>query len=372
MSSLVLDTPMATAASLPPTFHALMAMKTGSSFAETATLMELPMPSVGPGEALVRVAYAGVNGGCETFRARGEYAFAGNKDEKNGFALGAEGVGIVAAVGEGLQNVRVGDAVCFVGSAFAEYSKVQAQSLWLVPEAAPQYVGLRISALTSCAMLEQTGRLQTGETVLVTAAAGGAGHFAVQIAKLAGCTVIGTCSSAEKAAALQMLGCDHIINYRTQDVGLELARIAPSGIDVILEGVGGAMLQTALNALAPNGRLLQIGYISRYPHNPDAAKEATWHSEDSAALFWKAETVHRGGQTIYGNAWPKDFAALAGCKDRVLGLHAQGKLLSLVDEAENFRGLSRVAHAIDYMLTGKAIGKVVVRIDEFSKAISRL
>merc|ERR1712048_236906 len=97
-----------------------------------------------------------------------------------------------------------------------------------------------------------------GETVLVTAAAGGAGHFAVQIAKLAGCTVIGTRSSVEKAAVLQKFGCDHIINHRTQDVAVELTKIEPSGVDVILEGVGGEMLQTALNALAPKGRLLQI------------------------------------------------------------------------------------------------------------------
>jgi len=330
------------------------------------------MPAVGPGEALVRVAYAGVNAGCETFRARGEYAFAGNKNEEAGFALGAEGVGIVATIGEGVQNVQVGDAVCFVGGGFAEYSKVQAQTLMIIPEAAPEYVGLRISALTSCAMLEETGRIQKGEIVLVTAAAGGAGHFAVQIAKLAGCTVIGTCSSVEKAAVLQKLGCDHIINYRTQNVASELTRIAPSGVDVILEGVGGEMLQTALNALAPKGRLLQIGYFSEYPHNPNRAEEASKHSEDSASLFWKAQTVHRGEQTIYGNAWPKDFSKLAGCKNRVLSLHAEGKLVSLVDVAKDFCGLSAVSDAIDYMLTGKAIGKVVVRIDGFSKVKSQL
>ena len=174
-------------------------------------------------------------------------------------------------------------------------------------------VGLRISALTACAMLEKTGRLQAGETVLVTAAAGGAGHFAVQFAKLAGCTVIGTTSSAEKAAALCKLGCDYIINHRTQDVAGKLAKFAPGGLDAVLEGVGGDLLKTALAALAPTGRLLQVGYISEYPHNPDAGAESAKHGVDTASLFWKSETVQRGEQTIYGNAWPKDFAAVAGC-----------------------------------------------------------
>ena len=128
---------------------------------------------------------------------------------------------------------------------------VAAKGLWRVPEATSEYVGLRISALTACAMLEQTGKLQPGETVLVTAAAGGAGHFAVQFAKLAGCTVIGTCSSAQKAEVLCALGCDYIINYKTQDVNEKLAKLAPAGLDAVLEGVGGSMLQAAL--ANPNG-----------------------------------------------------------------------------------------------------------------------
>ena len=77
-----------------------------------------------------------------------------------------------------MEEVAVGDAVCFVGGAFAEYSVVKSQGLWVIPEAAAEYVGLRISALTSCAMLEETGKLQQGETVLVTAAGGGAGDAA--------------------------------------------------------------------------------------------------------------------------------------------------------------------------------------------------
>eukprot|EP00537_Pseudo-nitzschia_pungens_P012817 CAMPEP_0172385572 /NCGR_PEP_ID=MMETSP1061-20121228/3236_1 /TAXON_ID=37318 /ORGANISM="Pseudo-nitzschia pungens, Strain cf. pungens" /LENGTH=380 /DNA_ID=CAMNT_0013114655 /DNA_START=110 /DNA_END=1252 /DNA_ORIENTATION=- len=346
---------------VPKVFRALVAGSAGDSFSDVATVVELDVPEPKSDEALIRVAYAGVNGGCETFRARGEHSFAGNKDATN-FRLGAEGVGHVVAVGSEVENVSVGDAVCFVGSAFSEYTTSKASMLWVVPEATPEFVGLRISALTSCAMLEQTGKIQPGETVLITAAAGGAGHFAVQFAKLAGCQVIGTCGSDEKARVLETLGCDHVINYKTKDVEAELRRIAPDGLDVVLEGVGGVMLKTALECLAPEGRLLQIGYISEYPHNDAGANENAKHDLDTPELFWKSQTIRRGRQTIYGNAWPKDFGLVASSKNRVLDLYAENKLQSIVDKSPEFVGLESVSDAINHMLSGKTIGKVVVKI----------
>jgi len=346
---------------IPKSYRALVAQSVGESFSQVATIKDLPIPNVGTDEALIRVMYAGVNGGCETFRARGEHAFIGNAQDSD-FGLGAEGVGIIAAVGSDVTNVKVGDAVCFVGSAFAEYTKCKANTLWNIPEPLPEYVGLRISGLTACAMLEGTGKLKKGEKVLITAAAGGAGHFAVQFAKLAGCEVCGTCGSDEKAAVLEKLGCDHVINYKTQDVDAELKRFAPNGLDAVLEGVGGEMLQIALQNLGSAGRLLQVGYISEYPHNPEAAAQTSKNEVNAAELFWKSQTIQRGEQTIYGNAWPKDYGAVAEKKDRVLGLFADGKIKSIVDETSEFEGLESVSDAIEHMLGGKTIGKVIVKI----------
>ena len=192
-------------APLPPTYRALLARSVGDQFRDVAEIAELPLRAPAAGEVLVKVMYAGVNGGCETFRARGEFAFASNR-EASEFALGAEGVGVVAAIGDGVESVQIGDAVCFVGGGFSEYTLAKAQMLWKVPAPTAEMAALRISALTACAMMDITGKVRAGETVLVTAAAGGAGHFAVQFAKMAGCTVIGTCSSAEKARALCKLG----------------------------------------------------------------------------------------------------------------------------------------------------------------------
>lgn len=353
---------------LPNTYQALVAEGTGQSFSQVAQVRTLPTPDIEKDEALVKVKYAGVNGGCETFRARGEHAFESNGEATatEPFGLGAEGVGIVAAVGSDVSDLEIGDPVCFAGQGFAEYSKCKASSLWKLPgdEALPEHVGLRVSGLTACAMLEQTGKLQQGETILITAAAGGAGHFAVQFAKLAGCVVIGTCGSPQKEEVLKSLGCDFVINYKSQDVAAELKRLAPNGLDAVLEGVGGSMLQIALDNLAPAGRLLQIGYISEYPHNPDAELESSKNELNAAEIFWKSQTIQRGKQMIYGNAWPKDFAVIGLCKDRVLGLFAEGKLKSVVDDtADEFVGLGSVSKAINHMLSGKTVGKVVVKID---------
>jgi NADPH-dependent curcumin reductase CurA len=346
---------------IPKSYRALVAQSVGESFSEVAIVKDIPTPYLSSDEALIRVTYAGVNGGCETFRARGEHAFIGNAQVTD-FGLGAEGVGVVVAVGSDVTNVEVGDAVCFVGSAFAEYSKCKASTLWNIPEPLPEYVGLRISGLTACAMLEETGKLKKGEKVLITAAAGGAGHFAVQFAKLAGCEVCGTCGSDAKAEVLKRLGCDKVINYKTQDVNAELKRFAPDGLDVVLEGVGGKMFQIALQNLEPKGRLLQIGYISEYPHNPEAAAESSNNEVNASELFWKSQTIQRGQQTIYGNAWPKDYNTVLTKKDRVLGLFAEGKLQSIVDETATFEGLDSVSDAIEHMLSGKTTGKVVVKL----------
>jgi len=347
---------------LPAKYNALVAGSTGSSFSEVAKVISVDMPTLQPDEALIEVRYAGVNGGCETFRARGDHLFAQNKDIVD-FALGAEGVGVVAAVGGDVRDVAVGDSVCFVNAAFAEYSTAKASTLWKIPEASPEYVGLRISALTSCAMLEETGNLQAGETVLVTAAAGGAGHFAVQLAKLRGAVVVGTCSSEKKAAVLRALGCDHVVNYKELQ-GCTLAeafrKVCPQGFDVVLEGVGGAMLKASLEALGPKGRLLQIGYISEYPHNGGAEQEAAQHDLEAGDLFWKRKTVQRGEQVIIGNAWP-DFSKVATSKGRVLSLFRDGQLRSIVDEVP-FDGLASVSTALDHMLSGNTVGKVVVKI----------
>ena len=279
---------------LPDSFQALYGKRIGQSFREVAEIRTIDMAEISPqvGEVVVKVLFAGINGGCETFRARGDHIFAGNRNCPNGFPLGAEGSGIVVALGSGVSNVAVGSHVSFLGSAFAEYVRLRADGLIVVPDATAETAALRISGVTACGVLH-TGQAKAGDVVLITAAAGASGHFAVQLAKQAGCTVVGTCSSDDKARCaacirrtarrraarharatraraaagrlLCELGCDDIVNVAKRDLPAAVGRRHPGGVDVLLDHVGGPLLAAGLACLREGGRAVLVGYIRPAP-----------------------------------------------------------------------------------------------------------
>lgn len=316
--------------------------------------MQMP----GEGEALVQVKYAGINGGCETFRARGEEGFESNKDLTDGFKLGAEGVGVVVRTGPGVENVAPGDNVLFIGGAFAEYSVVNAAMLAKVKEASKEAVALRVSGTTGWGAVMSGGKAQKRQVVLVTAGAGAAGSFAVQYAKKAGCEVVATTSSKEKAVALCKLGCDQIINYKTRDVDEALKSKYPEGVDLVIEHVGGKMLQTAINNCKKGGKVIIVGYISQYPHNPESERDGTML--DLSKLMWKRGVQDVNGVTVSGAIYDSMDDVRKGAK-LVVDDFERGELKSLVD-AREFKGLESIPDAIEHMLSGTTIGKVVVEI----------
>ena len=194
--------------------------------------------------------------------------------------LGCEGVGTVVAAGADPKSVsgydfKVGDAVMWFGyaSSFREYVVLEANppfttgqesqlGPWKVPSPTPEWTVFPCSALTAIGGLELEGHISAGMDVLVTGAAGGTGHVAVQWAKkIWGARVAGTCGSAEKASLLEGLGCDVTVNYRTQDVAAALKAEFPQGFDLIYEGVGGRIGNIARRLLADDGFLVQIGYV---------------------------------------------------------------------------------------------------------------
>ncbi|GAB4813339.1 hypothetical protein N2152v2_000385 [Parachlorella kessleri] len=411
---------------LPSSYRRLVARRTGDTFRDVAEMEEAPLPTPGEAEVLVRVLYAGVNGGCETFRCRGEYAFARNKGLPF-FPLGAEGAGEVVAVGEGVTNLAVGQHVTFVGGGFSEYVIAKAAACWPIKEATPEAVALTISGTVAATALHAVAGLQRGESLLVTAAAGATGHFAVQLGLLAGCHVVATCGGPKKAARLRELGVHRVIDYTEEDVGLVLRSEYPQGVNVIYEGVGGPLQRTAYASLAPAGRMLQVGYISEYPHalgatsssgsrrragaqdstvqrdsnagvdgsgdqrqahqyqepsqgaetlpppetaaldapGPTLARGASTPDElpPNAELFWKGLVVEgQSGRTVFGQVWPKDRADTLRCKALVFDLHAAGQLQAWVDRTAGFEGVESIPDAVEYMLSGCCVGKVVVRL----------
>jgi prostaglandin reductase 3 len=380
----------------PPTFRRLLGTCVPApDFRSAAEVVEVPWVDPGPGEVAVRVAWAGVNGGCETFRVRAEAGtpFAAGSSAAAPVLLGAEGVGVVAAVGRGVTSLSVGDAVAVSGAhAFSECviaPAAQCARLAGVGGPTPAACALALSGVTAAVALDTCGvggpdgspPLSADDAVLVTAAAGGTGHLAAQLAAGAGAAVFATAGGPAKAAALRDLLSPwaprvRVIDYTTEDVGSVLSTECPQGLSVVYEGVGGALRATAAAALAPGGRLLAVGHISEYPNastaRPESVRAATGGGETpSPALppahdaFWGGRTVDLGGgRTLYGNIWSgADARAIARARRRVFGLHAEGKLRVLIDQPIGV-GLGAAAGAVERLMSGASVGKVVLQVWE--------
>ena len=331
-----------------PTFRKLVATELTPDFRQSAQIVEEDAPSPGPGEVLVRNRVAGVNASDVNMTA-GRY----QPGVPPPFDLGFEAAGTVEAVGEGVEHLAVGDAVAhsLLGSGFRTHAVLPAKLAVPVPEASPEALSILVSGLTASIALEQVGEIREGETVLVTAAAGGTGQYAVQLAKRAGCRVLGTCSSDEKAALLRSLGCDRPINYRTENVKRVLKEEAPDGLDVVYDGVGGELFDLALRALAVKGRLLSIGFVGEYVDGPERITDVRVYHR----LLAKSASVRGFFLPHYGRHFREHM-------QRLFGLVRSGELQVAIDPAE-FRGLEAVPDAVEHLHSGKSQGKVVVWLD---------
>jgi NADPH:quinone reductase-like Zn-dependent oxidoreductase len=205
-------------------------------------LEDVPAPTAGPGELLVRTEAIGVT--LPVVRKVTEAA--------EPIPLGGEVAGEVVAVGAGVTRFRAGDRVtglCF-GHGYADYAPLLEAMATPVPEGASAVdaVALVRSGLIALGALE-AARPAPGESVLVTAAAGGVGHLAVQLARLRGASrVMGAVSASGKKEFVRSLGADAVITYDTADWG--------TPVDYALDAVGGDLLTPAIAALAAGGRLV--------------------------------------------------------------------------------------------------------------------
>ncbi|GAA0911381.1 zinc-binding dehydrogenase [Virgisporangium aurantiacum] len=223
---------------------------------------DVPVPSPGPGEVLVRVTAAGVNF-VDVAQSRG--TFAGGPQPP--YLAGIEGAGEVVAVGAGVTGPEPGDHVvgaAIAGGAFAEYMVLPAAAAVPVPAgwADEQALGLVVNWPTALAALRPLGGIAAGQTVLIHAAAGGTGQAAVTMAKHYGATVIAA-ASPEKHEVVRALGADHVVDSRESgaDLAAEVLRLtAGAGVDLVLESVGGATFDASLAATKRvTGRVVVYG-----------------------------------------------------------------------------------------------------------------
>lgn len=227
---------------------------------EAMQLREIAVPTPAAGEARLKVAYVGMN----PFDAMARAGKIGFMPITFPFTPGLEHTGIVDAVGDGVKESLIGQRVISRANfgAYAEYSIAKAAMLLPLDARIDLKTGCvyRGCSFTAWHALYKAGRLQPGETCLLHSAAGPIGILATQIAKGAGCTVIGLAGGADKVSFAQTFGADHVFDY-TQDDWADQVRAATGGrgVDVIVDGNGGPNAAHNIGVLAPMGRLVYIG-----------------------------------------------------------------------------------------------------------------
>ena len=229
--------------------------------AENLLVTEVEAPRPGDGEALVEIAYAGLNF-FDTLIIEGKYQVKPTPP----FSPGGEFSGRVVALGPGAQGSEVGDrvmGVCSYGAA-AEQIAIPTSRLVKIPDglALDKAAGLSVTYGTSMHALKQRAEMKAGETLFVLGASGGVGLAAVEIGKAMGARVIAGASSEEKLAFTRRYGAAETINTAGDDMRARLKELAPKGVDVVYDPVGGALTEAALRSLAWKGRLLVIGFAS--------------------------------------------------------------------------------------------------------------
>lgn len=246
--------------------------------------VDRPVPSIG--QVLIEVHAAGVNPADQMNRQQGTFA------RGSSFTLGWDVSGVVAQVGPGVTLFQPGDEVFGLlpfphgAGAYAEYVLAPARALVRKPEQIDHIsaAALPLAALTAWQALVETAGVHEGSRVLITGAAGGVGHLAVQIAKARGAHVIAL-ASADSAEALVALGADEVVDYRSADF-TEVV----SDVDVVLEVLGGDYPQRAVSVLREGGTL-----VSTLPQSlPPAIEAATAKGVRLAGLFVESDRLGLG------------------------------------------------------------------------------
>lgn len=332
---------------LPKTYRKLVVTNPGPDIGHATEIVAAPLPTPAADEILIRNLYAGV-GASDPVAASGGYGMSAVP-----FDLGVESAGEIVAVGGAVEHLKAGDhALAFsFGGAYSEYRLVHARQAFSIPEATAEITSAFVAGMTAIIGLQVAGEMRRDETVLVTAAAGGVGSYAVQLAKLAGNHVIGTCGDGAKARWLEELGCDRAINYRSEDVDAVLTKEYPHGIDLAFESVGRKMFDTALNHLATFGRLVCIGAVSEYGDG------LNWESVEAVRVYGRLLAT---SSSIRGCYLPHYAAQIPQYMDKLLALLRDGKIKAAIDPT-GFHGIESVKAAIDHLARGKNRGKVLVR-----------
>lgn len=308
-------------------------------------LRDADVPVPGPGQVLLRVAACGV-GYVDALVALGRYQVKPPLPHVPGQEVG----GTVAALGEGVQGLAVGDRVmATVRGGFAEFACAAEADTWPLPPTLTleQAAVFRLNHLTALHALRDRARLARGERLLVLGAAGGVGLAAVQLGRLMGAEVIAAASTEAKRAHALAHGAHAVVDTQPEGWRDRLkAACGGRGPDVVLDPVCGPLFEPAFRSLAWTGRHLVVGFVG----GPIPALKANLPLMKGAALV---------GVDVRQFALFEPQAARAHV-DQLLAWAAEGRLLPPVGRAF---GLADFAAALGYALSGQGLGKTVLRVD---------
>lgn len=310
---------------------------------EVLQITDRPMPQPGHGEIVLRVAWAGVNRPDALQRA-GNYAPPPGASDLPGL----EASGIVAAVGPGVSDWRVGDRACALlpGGGYAEYVATPAAHALPVPKGLDlkQAACLPETFFTVWTNVFMRGGLQAGERFLVHGGSSGIGTTAIQLARAFGARVFVTAGSAEKCAACLELGAERAINYRDEDF-VDVLR-GEGGANLILDMVGGPYIPRNIKALADDGRLVQIAFL-----------QGPVSELNFAQIMVRRLTVT--GSTLRPQSVAAKAAIAEELRAKVWPLLDQGRIKPVMDSAFP---LADAAGAHARMESSAHIGKIVLDV----------
>lgn len=327
--------------SLPAAMRAVEISRPGGP--EVLRVTEVPVPKPGQGQILIEVAYAGVNRPDALQRA-GAYAPPPSASPLPGL----EAAGRVAAVGPGVSEWSVGDEVCALlpGGGYAEYVVTPAAHALPVPNG----LGLKEAAclpetfFTVWTNVFERGGLKAGERFLVHGGSSGIGTTAIQLASAFGARVFATAGSAGKCAVCTELGAERAVNYRAEDF-VEILR-AEGGADLILDMVGGDYLPRNVRALADDGRLVQIAFLS----GPKVEL-------NFAQVMARRLTIT--GSTLRPQSDLAKARIATALRERVWPLIAAGRVVPVMDSEYP---LSEAAAAHARIESSGHVGKIVLKV----------
>ncbi|MGH2938456.1 MAG: NADP-dependent oxidoreductase [Solirubrobacterales bacterium] len=263
------------------------------------------------------------------------------------------GFGIGQVVESDSEELAVGDIV--TGDlGWQEYAAIAPAELERIEQVRPlsNYLSvLGITGLTAYFGLREVGEARSGETVVVSAAAGATGTVVGQIARREGCRVVGICGSAEKGSWLTgEMGFDAAVSHRDPDFRKALRAACPDGVHVYFDNVAGPTLETMLGAMAPGGRIVCCGVVSQY----DTANPGPGPRGVPGMLIIKSLTMRGFLLPTFSDRYAEGLDALAGWLD-------DGSIKPVEDI---FEGLERAPEGLVGLLNGSNLGKRMVHVDD--------